>query len=685
MCTAYSEIAIEEFMASNQEGLRDEDGDSSDWIEIRNRGDQTVDLAGYCLSDSPAMFDKWTFPNIPLEPGKRILVFASGKNRTDEFRPLHTNFKLSSKPGSLFLSKPGTAVPVPIQSIQYALQFTDISYGYTKLKGYTYFRTPTPGLPNDISEVYELLGPVTSSHSPGFYETPILLELTCEVPSAAIVYTLDGSTPDPETGLTYTEPIEISSNATIRYSGFKTDWLSPPVKTHTFLFPQDVLAQTRPASYPESWAEDIPADYELDTEIIEDPDYVPWLTSAMTSLPILHLTIDSEDLFDAETGIYMNTLNDGRAWERPATVELFGKSVEAPQQVEAGIRIQGRSSRKPETTPKHSFRLLFKTEYGPKRWHYPLFGPDAAQSFNTLVLRSTSNHSWLYPQADQRTRAQYLRDPWAKATQRAMGIPAPRTRFIHLYINHLYWGLYCISERPDDHYMADYFGGSPAEYDIRKGGEDQSGSPKAWKNLMALTQTDLTLPENYERVSTIVNMDSFIDYMILNHYIGNETWDYGNWYAGRNRNNGAFHFFAWDTETSMARIHENRVFAFQKDRSTALFQALRKNEQFRNEFSNRLTLHCTGEGALTPHEAAARYERLAAQIELPIIMESARWGDYRMNVHSHRIPPYERYTRNDHWAAEKNRLVNHYFPQRTRILLDQYEAIGLYVPPPVSN
>ena len=87
---------ISEFMAANASGLADEDGDFSDWIEIHNPAAVPISLAGYHLTDDAANPGKWTFPAMTLNPGASLVVFASGKNRTDPAGQLHTDFQLSS-------------------------------------------------------------------------------------------------------------------------------------------------------------------------------------------------------------------------------------------------------------------------------------------------------------------------------------------------------------------------------------------------------------------------------------------------------------------------------------------------------------------------------------------------------------------------------------------------------------
>ena len=85
---------ITEFQAINRATILDEDGDSSDWVEISNPTAETIDLDGWYLTDDAANLNKWKFPSTAINPGEAIIVFASGKNRT-ESAELHTNFRLS--------------------------------------------------------------------------------------------------------------------------------------------------------------------------------------------------------------------------------------------------------------------------------------------------------------------------------------------------------------------------------------------------------------------------------------------------------------------------------------------------------------------------------------------------------------------------------------------------------------
>ena len=133
-------LVISEFMASNtsnrpplppREGdLLDEDGDSSDWVEIYNPTDKAINLDGWSLTDNKANLTKWRFPAVELAPGEFLLVFSSGKDRCDAVSELHTNFQLDAgNPEYLALVGADGATIAHEYEPTYPQQLTNISYG----------------------------------------------------------------------------------------------------------------------------------------------------------------------------------------------------------------------------------------------------------------------------------------------------------------------------------------------------------------------------------------------------------------------------------------------------------------------------------------------------------------------------------------------------------------------------
>jgi len=127
--TAYAAPVLNEFLAVNQGGLADEDGESADWIELHNSGPTWFDLTGWALTDAATNLTQWRFPATNLPAGGFLVVFASGKDRRIPGRPLHTNFRLSSSGDYLALVSPAGQPTPPVFSPAYRAQFPNVSYG----------------------------------------------------------------------------------------------------------------------------------------------------------------------------------------------------------------------------------------------------------------------------------------------------------------------------------------------------------------------------------------------------------------------------------------------------------------------------------------------------------------------------------------------------------------------------
>lgn len=142
-------ITISEFLASNANGLKDSDGETSDWIEIFNSGNTAVDLTDWRLTDDVDEPAKWLFPPTTLGPGQYLVVFASSKQTLPGEREYHTGFRLKATPDFLALLRPnGRAVQ---KFAPYPEQTNDISYGIGSDGATGYLETPTPGTANSPS------------------------------------------------------------------------------------------------------------------------------------------------------------------------------------------------------------------------------------------------------------------------------------------------------------------------------------------------------------------------------------------------------------------------------------------------------------------------------------------------------------------------------------------------------
>ncbi|MEZ6102311.1 MAG: CotH kinase family protein [Pirellulaceae bacterium] len=554
--------------------------------------------------------------------------------------------------------------------------------------------------------------PIAVTPSRGIYREPVTVTITTtdDVSSGStIYYSTDGTIPTPATGIRYGSPLQVADTTVLRVVAYAADGTKSQCVTTTYLFPEAMLRQEgddQPRHWGEREGRPVPADYSIDANIVQFSTNRDRLLKSLTELAVVSLVLDPYDLLDSEHGIYANPTERGVTWERPASMEILlpassdqnganaDKSSEQTKlrnvQADCGLRIQGGWNRRPEESPKHSLRLLFKRRYGPSELNFPLFPadvlpPDASASqqtttsFDTLILRGGNNNSWLHRGGNERLRADYIRDQWMRDTYASMGHVSARGRYVHVLLNGLYWGVYNLCERPSAPFLATHFGGDKDDYDARNGDKMVDGDDRAWQELMSLVNQGIHSDGEYVAICSRLDIVSFADFMLLNLYGANADYDgASNWYAGRNhKENGPYRFFVWDGERTNEDATNNTI-EYDCDQCPArIFQRLRQWPPFRQLFRQRVQLHCTGGGVLTPQAAAERFAFRARQIENAVVAESARWGDYRLIVHQHETGPYLRYSADAHWRVEIDRLMREYFPRRTGILVEQLKKVDL--------
>ncbi|HUF63687.1 MAG TPA: FG-GAP-like repeat-containing protein [Verrucomicrobiales bacterium] len=183
---AGAQILITEIMALNRSTLAAEDGQFYDWIELHNRSGEPVSLEGWGLTDDREGEARWLFPDLTIEPGAFLVVFASGLDRNSPGSPLHTSFRLSQEGEYLALLDP-TGSKAHGFDPGFPEQLPDISYGLSRAGVAQFFDLPTPGRSNQAGEeeVLSLSGVrialVDFSYAPGG-EEPHALRINVDRP-----------------------------------------------------------------------------------------------------------------------------------------------------------------------------------------------------------------------------------------------------------------------------------------------------------------------------------------------------------------------------------------------------------------------------------------------------------------------------------------------------------------------
>jgi len=551
------------------------------------------------------------------------------------------------------------------------------------------------------------------SHQHGFFDTPFTLVITPSSSGSVLYYTDDGSIPGPSNGMPYISPLLIDTTTVIRAVEL-INGVPGKVATSTYLFPDDIIHQpNHPEGYPSTWGPYTAfsgtaiADYEMDPEIIAMPGYADSVKAGLLSLPVISIVTDRENLFSKSQdpltgGIYIytgppvtiTTNGLGYGWERPASMEYFDAEGSVSLQIDCALEIQGNHGRRAEKNPKHSFRLTFKTGFGPQKLVYPFFGPDADSVQNTIILRGGFGNTWLHWSTGERAMAQYLRDRWTKDAHLEMGHFASHGFYAHLFLNGLYWGVYNPSERLDSRFAEMYLGGEYEDYDVIKDyAEVSDGNINAWNTMMAMANEGLSTNAAYQKIQgnnpdgtvnhdgeALVDVTNLADYMLLHFYGGNWDWDHHNWVAMRNSNypGKGFRFFAWDGEHMIEDYNINILNENNNNRPSRVFQKLLGNDDFKRLFADRIQKHCFDGGVLTSGKALDIWMERAGEIEKAIHAESARWGDYRRDVHSWQSGPYELYTKETHWLPQLDYVKNTYFPNRTSSFIQSLRNADLF-------
>jgi hypothetical protein len=541
-----------------------------------------------------------------------------------------------------------------------------------------FMNNPTPGAAN-TNGVEGYVSDTQFSVDRGFYNAPINVAITCATPGAIIRYTLNGDAPTATTGTVYAGPIPISSTTTLRAGAFKAGFQPSNVDTHTYFYLDDILTQSAsgaaPAGWPTGYVNSQRFDYGMDPNVVNGN--APAVRSALEAIPTVSIVTNLPNLVDATTGIYANPGNHGSEWERPASVEILNDPVNpSPNgfQVNAGVRIRGGFSRD-GNNPKHSFRLLFRSEYGAKKLNYKMFGDEGAPDFDTIDLRTSQDASWAYLGSTANT---FLRDEVARMSQVAIS-PGSRCRYLHVYLNGQYWGLYNTDERPDSSYGEQYLGGVKEDYDVVKssgasGGyateasEGSMATGSAWHQLWSGARAVRANPTNanYFKLMgraadgvtptsdpVVLDATNLADYLITLFYMGGNDGpvsDYvgasNNWFGMRRRTGSrGFVYFIHDFEQSLGleggnnqrvgngsqiRPWSNTVSGVNDiNRSNPEFihEDLAWNAEYRMHFADRVHRHLTNGGALTDAKVLGRMASMGTIVDSCIWAESARWGD----------------------------------------------------------
>ena len=573
---------------------------ATDWVELHNSTGSAVSLAGYGLSNNPKNPAKWVFPDISIEPGEYLLLYATGSADKAQKKNLKLNFCISSTGEALFFFDPNGKL---IDKLSAGRMRSGQSYGRDGSDNRFYYAEPTPGAQN--GKGYEGITQLPAfSVTPGIYDNAVTVAITAGE-GETIRYTTDCTTPNASSEV-YSGELSISKNSVIRAAAFRDGYLSGDVATATYLFRSDGVNHALPV-----------------VTLVTDPDN---LWNSKTGI------YATGDQFDPDAASYADTLKSATyyqakfateeqvdtIWEKPAAFSLFDDNGKQVFTQNVGIRIAGSFGR---GRAQKGFNVIARKEYGKGSMEYPFFENRPYTEYKAVVLRAG---------AQDQNRSK-IRDELASGLLEGtdINILYQAYRPTVLYLNGEYWGVYFMKEKRNRFFVAQHENTeNNVDMAIGKGFKQRTyGDNSDWVSLYEYaTSHDLSSAEAYAYVSERMDVDSFRDYMIAEIYNGNtDTYNFQYYRLKGGKWKFIFYDFCWGFQSPG---HETLAFRMGKTPSDVcsakLFAAMLQNKGWRDSFCRRF-----GEllnTAFAPERVSALIEELYGYVEPEIKREREKFN-----------------------------------------------------------
>ena len=573
---------------------------ASDWVEIYNSTGSAVSLAGYGISNNPKNPAKWVFPDISIEPGEYLLLYATGSADKAQKKNLKLNFCISSTGEALFFFDPNGKL---IDKLSAGRMKSGQSYGRDGSDNRFYYAEPTPGAQN--GKGYEGITQLPAfSVTPGIYDNAVTVAITAGE-GETIRYTTDCTTPNASSEV-YSGELSISKNSVIRAAAFRDGYLSGDVATATYLFRSDGVNHALPV-----------------VTLVTDPDN---LWNSKTGI------YATGDQFDPDAASYADTLKSATyyqakfateeqvdtIWEKPAAFSLFDDNGKQVFTQNVGIRIAGSFGR---GRAQKGFNVIARKEYGKGSMEYPFFENRPYKEYKAVVLRAG---------AQDQNRSK-IRDELASGLLEGtdINILYQAYRPTVLYLNGEYWGVYFMKEKRNRFFVAQHENTeNNVDLAIGKGFKQRTyGDNSDWVSLYEYaTSHDLSSAEAYAYVSERMDVDSFRDYMIAEIYNGNtDTYNFQYYRLKGGKWKFIFYDFCWGFQSPG---HETLAFRMGKTPSDVcsakLFAAMLQNKGWRDSFCRRFAELLNT--AFAPERVSALIEELYGYVEPEIKREREKFN-----------------------------------------------------------
>ena len=507
----------------------------------------------------------------------------------------------------------------------HAVRVTDPSIG-----GPGFLGSPSPGgLNGDTFGGF--VGDTKFLVDRGIYDAPFDLEITTSTAEATIRYTMDGTRPSPGVGQVYNGPISITGTTIVRAIAHKTGFRPTNVDTHTYIFPEDVIDQSR-----------------MRPAITQSPTYGPQMLDSLKAVPTISLVTDN-------TGFLNESAGNIRS-EHQTSVEMIFPDGTPGFQEEGGLSNYGGRY---TNFRKKSFRVAFRTEFGATKLKYPIFDGfeyenfPPADEFDVINLRSGSH--------DMASRGAYMSNRFTDDSMIEMGNIAPHGRFVHVYLNGNYWGQYHLRERWSADMAQSYYGGPEADYEAVNANDNFVNDEEVYDgpgDFWAETKSLVAGADPFANSQDHLDVANIIDFMLL-WVSGNSESEFRNF--GSRAQGVPFKFMIKDADGYLRGASSGKA---SHAGPLSVMSRMSGDPEFKILLADRIHEHFFNDGALTPTKNIARLQRRVDEARLGFTSEGARWGDVFREPAS--------------WESYQTNLVNNHFPGLAQTMIGRFKSNGMY-------
>ncbi len=661
---------------------------SNGYVQLYNNTDKNISLKGaslYYKSDGNNPFDQFVFPDDAVIPaGGYYLVRA---NAPADFDPANAVMKveyfdaewdvyIDNKEIRLLLAPSGwsigrdeditvfdDAISIFVATMEYhssVYSLYDLSRNKvavrTAMKDYSGYhtvnltRSATPelrdlrtrtsaGVVNEV--VGSKLNEVTFSYDAGIYDKTLLLTLSAK-PGYTVYYTTDGTDPSLSTNRgrkKYTTGIMLGDTSAMGWGPLTRSWSSPTVSTQVGAHVIKAYATNGTDK----------TDVFTNTYFITDD-------LEQYGVSIMSISMPKDEVIGSQ-GFYNNFLLTGSITggrrRGVGIMEVFDPNGERVGNSRVEMAVSGNGS---SGWGMKSLRVYIKGANNQdcglqSDLNYDIFGGKAKDAWGQAI---TSFSRFMIRNSGNDCATSYIRDAYMQSTAAGLNVDYMATASTLVFINGEFWGVYNFRERYSGEYVESHYGvnkdnvaiiesdysqvhtNTNADFVLSSGVE---GDQDPFNEMVQyMRDHNLAEQEHYDYITSLMDVDSFIDMWVVRLYYVALDWPQNNIKVWRNRNpddpsgfDTKWHFTLLDLDMGLSYYdfsteHDNFFGAFDNGSVCGtMMRALMKNQGFKQKFMIRY--YEVVSSHLTPERLSELFEELYAERNPLMPLQAGRWGE----------------------------------------------------------